>query len=101
MESELTPVLRNNLCSRLFKRVFMVKTVGQFRCGSQISNRSPWLCSAKIESTSPIAQLENVIATWMSPAYIAYVVLHLYSNYEVAKGNDRNSVVLIRQESMP
>jgi hypothetical protein len=59
MESELTPVLRNNLCSRLFKRVFMVKTVGQFRCGSQISNRSPWLCSAKIESTSPIASIRE------------------------------------------
>jgi hypothetical protein len=102
MESEVTPVLRNNPCSRLFKRVFMVKTAGQFPCGSQIPQSQPVaLCSAKIESTSPIAQLENVIATWMSPAYIAYVVLHLYSNYEVAKGNDRNSVVLIRQESMP
>jgi hypothetical protein len=69
-----------------------VKTARQFPCGSQIPNRSPWLCSAKLKVPALLPQLENVIAAWMSPAYIAYVVLYLYSNYEVATGNDRNSV---------
>jgi hypothetical protein len=47
MESEVTPVLRNNPCSRLFKRVFIVKTAEQ-----------------KLKAPVLLPQLENVIAAW-------------------------------------